>query len=556
MGTRRYSRYEEPGFQPFYCGNPVTGATDKKVVNAAVATYAETRRDIISISANVDSIVPVEYLREDYIGEHFIAIPIRNRIIFGKRGGGDKFTVWLRYELTSDGSGANKCYMNVWFGSQYKKIALTQTSPTWAYALVELGDLFQPDLVREANIYFTTDGTNTVKVHAVCVYQHEDFSTPAWVDISGANCKLGTEDWPHSAYSMKLMTDAVKSVRGKRTIRSNIFNHWYRNYVKTGSSYGGSNDDLGRYVFVKRRGVSQMILHCCCQSNDGSNAFTLRAEITSTANPIAAQTLNYTGTTDPMWDSFTFTFTGTDVGAEVECELLLDAKDNSHGMTMYVPGVCLVEKHLGSAVSHVVPDTNNALAGTIQGASEWDNLKDSMVHLWEHGGVAIALADWRFGEEAHSYDDRLLLNKDALDKSHHGGGSGDGTVAVRAICFPSTGSSRYHLTMGFLTTSGETETKTIEFQLSDSMTNGTYDEIGPGSDRNIDFLEANEDDLRVIACDFDINSADWETPPGELGPADVPLQLWMAAFSTGVAEYVKPKWLTIEEIALNEGEFP
>ncbi len=555
MSTRRYRPYSAPQFAPFQNGSWVRGPDDSKPVNAAIVSYAETRRNVLAITANTGSVVPL--VHHDYENEEdnfvsFTSIPIDKRVLFNAQATDNKLKVFIRYHLNVDGIGANKCYMRAYLGASHAEVELTSAAATgaWAEATIDFEDR---DVEHgQLHIHFRTDGANTVNIWTISHFQPGDSGAPAWVDISGANCKLGTEDWPHSAMSMKLLTDAVKAVRGNRTVKSNAFNHWYRDYAKTGNAYK-NNDELGRYKFVKREGVSQMILHCCMHSDDENNDFTLRAEIVCPGNAIAAQTLDYSAGADPMWDSFTFTFTGDDVAAEVECELLLDAKDNGYGMTMYLPGRCLVEKHLDAAVAHTVPDTDNTRSGTVQGVSEWDNKKNTLVNLWKGGGMAIALSDWCFGLGVLGYSERLLLDAAAADKSDHGS---SGSIAARAICFPSTGSSRLRLSMGYITTAGEAQTKTIEFQLSDSMVDATYDEIGPGPDRAIEFLEANEENIRVASCEFDIASADWETPPGELGPADVPLQLWMFAYTTNPAEYVKPVWLTIEEITLGEGEFP
>ena len=108
--------------------------------------------------------------------------------------------------------------------------------------------------------------------------------------------------------------------------------------------------------------------------------------------------------------------------------------------------------------------------------------------------------------------------------------------------------------MGYESSTGSTYKKYIMFQASDSLTAGTYDSAGPLTSTNkwLEFTDALTGE-KVVQFDLDITAGDWETPSTVLGPADVPMQLWVFGWSGNGAEYVKPKWVTISEVTLESG---
>jgi hypothetical protein len=256
-----------------------------------------------------------------------------------------------------------------------------------------------------------------------------------------------------------------------------------------------------------------------------------------------------------MWDSVEFTFTGVDITNEVECGLLVDAKDNSHSMNIYICGVCITEEHLASSsITHIVPDVPDVRAGTVVEAQQWDDVRDTMVHLWERGGVNIAMQDWRPGSYLFYPE---ATSRDKTDYGPGGVGNPDTSVVARAICFPSTNASRIRLAMGFHTTSGSSYTKKIEMQLSDSMTDGTYDERGPNGDNPLHFDSDYSETVVTVGCLLEVTAADEETPASALDhTTDTPYQAWIFAWTENSTEYILPDWITIEEVALAYSEFP
>ena len=546
MGTRDYNDYQAPSGDSYRNGSIVAARVDKYLANAVISTYAETRRNVIAYTANTSGIVILPSIDTDTWHEQ-VNIPIGDRIVQGT-----SLRVYMRYQLSS---------------------ALVANTARWQVELTGIGASTINGLVSTAVVYaasqtitipgdavigdntrliirMRTDAVNTMTIHSINAWQtgvHGD----TWTDIEDALCKIGDDDWSYNALAMKILREDALSVRSNRTVKSNVYCHWYRKYHKNGA-YGASDNDLGSYLFVKRAGIDTVWVNFLVQTDDVANATTVKITVGDSVEGTATQAV--TGTAGaPFWYSKAFTFAGVMLTRDSTVELSIDADDAAFTIETYIPGICVTERPLAAAaVAHTVPDKLNMGSGSDIHASELDNMRTTCDHLYRRGGAAIAMADYRFGSPDVSYDERLCLDKSGIDKTHYGYTAN--TVACRALAYPSTSSVRWRVRMGYESSTGSTYKKYIMFQASDSLTALTYDSAGPQTSTNkwIEFTDALTGE-KVVQFDLDITAGDWETPSAVLGPADVPMQLWVFGWSGNAAEYVKPKWITISEVTLESG---
>ena len=539
MGTRIFNvNYADPSVALHYNGSAASGGADVPLTNAAVATYAQTRRNVLAITLNSAPTTALTISQDDEWVEQ-VRVPIAGRVTLP-----GKLKVLIYGKTSADGSGANQVFARCTVGGAQGFIDGFTTSDAWQSTTLTLADSDVSYMTGggELIIDLRTYGANQTSIKTICAYQPADSTAPAWVDLAGT--EVGNDDEPDSALRLRTQRNTIVAVRGNRTRRANVFNHWYGGGRKFSAGYGAANDDLGRYQFVKREGVDNLHVHMCCWGT--TTSLTLRAEIAGTTHSDAATTTAFTVQADPMWKTISFAMSSTDITTEQEIELLLDSSTDEAVMC----GVCVIEEHISStAVTHTVPDVTEVQAGDTIHASEHAEIADTMDHLWRRG-QSIALSDWRFNTAAL---ETMYCNQTTRDKTDYGNTS---SVIARAIVFPSTASKRMFIRVGYKTTTGDSYNKQIEFQLSDSMTDATADETGPGVDSGIIFGNARDDNLYVEAALMDITAGDYETPAGALAETDVPYQVWVFGWTENASEYIIPEWVTIEEVDLAFGEFP
>jgi hypothetical protein len=325
-------------------------------------------------------------------------------------------------------------------------------------------------------------------------------------------------------------------------MRANVFNHWYYPYYKSGS-YAADNRGLGAYRIVKRKGQAEVKLRVLACKGIGDDDWTLRAEIGG-----LDRTTTVSATTPTYYD-LDWSLGAEDTADECEWELKIDGDVGEGSAVMYAPGICLLEEP-AAAITHAIPNNDNTLSGRAIIASEWDAIRTSQMHLWERGGCQILCSDWRV--EPDTGTDLLVGYQTDFVKDDFGSYS---SVIARAIMFPSTSSKRLRVRLGFMTTAGTDYVKRIVFQLSDSTTFATCDDTWPlyedFTEGAYPFTTAHTSAIRVVGCELDIPSGDWEAYS-----AAQPLQLWAMMRTDNVEEYILPQWISAEEIPLTRTEFP
>jgi len=555
MGTRKFfDKYYETSDNSIKTGSAVSAAYDTLLTSNSCWNYSRCRRNVLCYTLNVsgNSIALPGPATDEW--EEWFSIPIADRVVAP-----GKLYVWFLYEGTSE-QAANNVLFDVQVGTARGQNSGTNNgNKAWIKVELDLtADVFSGYTKYDRlTVRLKTLGTNTVTIYSVSAYQPCDDTQPDITDTRGANPYIGVDDYPDDVFAMKILSDNVKAVRGYKVPRSNVFNHWYREYHKTAAAYGGADDDLGNYKFVKRADVSEVQLHVLALKS-GANNPTLRAEITGTTNAIAAQTsaVNHAsldaGGGASNWITLTFTFTGADVTSEVECGLIIDGKDDPAGTaTILVCGLYLVETEPSTSITHTVPNTTNTPGGSIINSSWANNVRDTCEHLWYYGGRAICLADWRF---TPATDQVFAATTAVFAKEGYGQTA---TVIGRAILYSSKNSERLRCRLGCYTSSGTTQTKGINIQTSEHNTDHS-DQIDadPHYDDNTnnDYQSTAEfTDERIFECDLDIRDADQEE---HYDGVNEPPQVWFQAATTDPSEYVLPTFVSCEEVRLSETEFP
>jgi hypothetical protein len=426
----------------------------------------------------------------------------------------------------------------------------------------------------ELIIRFRTGGANGLAILCVCVYQDSDSGAATWVDLDAANQVLGDADYSNDAHAMKLLRDGITAVRGDRTPRNNIYCHWYRGYKKTNQAYNAytgtteatwpaaANGDLGVYRFIKREGVTAIDVKLLARDLNGPTPVKVMLYDWNGGTPNLISNQNANINSGPLtWVTFSFTVGGgTLASAETEYLLHIDADPTGVIESAWVPYVSVVAVP-GGAVAHTVPDVDENLAGKPLIASEWDNVRTTLTHLWERGGVDIMISDWRWQEYDGALDQAFVGDGStgANDPNKIGDGAGrdGGNLAVplcRCLLFPSTSSTALRVRIGYKGNTGTTYDKFINTQISDNTAVfTTWDSVDE---------KVNTAGEEVVSQDIDgvyataehileIPSADWESV------ATLP-NVWCFMWSddTTYAEYLSPLWVSIEEMTLIPDDFP
>jgi len=328
-----------------------------------------------------------------------------------------------------------------------------------------------------------------------------------------------------------------------------VYSHWFFLWGTDSTSFA----EVGRYKVAKRRNTATVRIGVLYQT-----AAAGACEIKTTLGG-KAQTTACAAATTAAWKWLTdYIYLRTAIMAESEAELLIEARDSS-GAAVYVAvqGVLVIED--ATAYACTVPDTADTLPRKVIKSSTGANMKTTLHHLGNVGGAQqIMCADWRWTELING-SGAMNCTDTAFDKADHAGGS---SVIAKIPLYPSTGSVRLMVRLGYQTSEGLLYAKQIEFQVTDDLaTLGTYDDIGPvkGSGPYV-FLNPVTDgndvghpelgQLAEVACEMDIPSAHWDDD----GAA--PLWVVVMAITDNATEYVIPRYLEIHEIALAEDEFP
>lgn len=547
MSTRIFYPYAEPSLNELKMRSGVPpwawGPYDQKLVNAIVSNYAQTRRMQLCMPHNTQGVhtFSSEYQLQRWMP--WFRIPLGRRII--RMGQAKKLRFDLYCKTDSEASGHNVDVRAQLDNGDGDEVTVLTTS--WGYKTIEI-DLTK---VQESNEWLSlmlrAQSGNVFSCKSISGFQEQTSATPAWISLNATNQVIGDDDYPDSVMLMRLIRNATVAVREQKTVRSNVLTHWFYPSYKQGSDYSGTYDDLGRYRFAKRAGMSEVKVHCLACKSVGDPDWTLRVDLEGVT--VAAQEDTVDQTT-PTWYTFTFTLTGSDITDEVISEVLFDGKEGTAATYQHLPYFIVLESP-GSSLVHVVPDVVEVPAGSSIISDQFDAMRTTLHHLFTRGGAAICCADYRVGTDAGDY---LYCNATSPGKANIGGSS-TSTVA-RGIVFPSTSSKRIRLSMGYETNSGSSYTKHINMQISDDLDFDTWDDTDP---RYEDFTHGayqfteEKDTEDVISCDLDIPSGDWEThEPG----GGQPLQFWISAWTDNSGEYVVPKWVAVQEVELDQEEFP
>jgi hypothetical protein len=451
--------------------------------------------------------------------------------------------------------------------------------------------------------------SNTFTVYGVCAYQVADTSEPTHVSLNAVGNVIGADDRPMSQAVAKLLQDEVNCQRGYRLPRSNVVSHHYGCcYVYPGATYPTAANTLGEYKLVKRAGCSAMYAYSLI--NGGVIPFDLKYTLSSTVEGnISITTLTGAAGNMGYWVGGKFTFSTANYPLEKELTLKLCSKLTTivSGALSIVRGVCVTEKPpSASSVAHTVPDVSQYTMGEYLLSSQVENERTTLTHLWQHQ-PAIALSDWRSTTTGTLGQNYMSCNTAAFSKAHPtnaacvAAGPQVGSIIARALVFPSYGCSRIRITLGFQTYLGvnapeenSSVKKYIEFQYSDSTVNATATWLGPCSYTNTSgvvqstyfegycnvgsWLHSSQDGrsfrgskwveysrntyavtaLALRAETSMVSSARWLSPSSTITGASAvnPLQIWVASWSASTADYIMPKYVSIEEMPLTEDEFP
>lgn len=561
MGTRDWRYYREPGLDGIKLGRFASSGYSRNLARACCANYAQTRRNVLAFTTNVDSndIVPSPYGVGHW--NRWLRIPIGQRII---RPGILKVHIFAGG--FSSEAAANNVHCQVKVGQDYTQgtMTLSAADPVWSTFTVTMTPAYEGP--ADLEISFRTVGSNPFDVYAVSAYQIGDTNAPDITDVSSGY--LGVADYPDDVFAMKLLRDQVAAVRGWKTVRANVFNHWYQSGIRANVAYSANEDAIGHYKFVKRRDITAIKLHFLA-GKDGSDTAKIQTKITGLAGaPTEGATQETTITTGlaaaPGWYTVTWTLHADDQGVEKECALLFDAKD-SGANNVCLAGFSLVEASPSSSHAHTVPDALDCDPSDSIEAAHHEEIWDTCHHLWYYGGRQILASDWLHHKYySGEYSSTLLCTATSFDKRSWYGWGVYPSVIARALLYSSTASQRLRVMMGYHTSTGSTYTKTIHICTTETIDNAhcTHIEGNPsfeGDDDNDHFIVQPVDGLdgrpssATEACYLDIRSADQEE---HYDGVNEPPQVCIQAITGNIAEHIIPDWITVEEVELEESEFP
>lgn len=541
MTTIRYSDYREPALGDLAPGTWAAGGSDRQLFNAAVWCFAHARRNLMCMHPNADG-WPGLIVGTPGTGDWvpwIEPVDISGRIV---RPGKLKVNLWCAIVNALDTNAVEVRVICGGVSDYFELRGAGDTTLHWESVELDLTGREALDIFR-IDYRVRYGGLQSMQLYSCEAYQPEDDSIASlsWIDLSPANAHLATTDYPDGGLLNYILRNNLMIVRGSRVPKSNVYSHWLSVMEKTGS-YGANNDDLGRYKIIKRRGITEMKVHLLID-DDGTD-WILRVSLGG-----ALTGGGITGGAGLQW--VTLTYSGL-ASAETEYELLIDADDDGNGTRMSIPGVYVIESS-GSSVSYTVPDPGGVGSRSGIRASQYVNLRDTLDHLWKEGGRNIVLGDWRV-RDGTSYDVHACqaLGYTKTDYQHQGANS---SVIARALAFSSEGSTRIKVRCGWVHdgTHDPTTAQGLLMQLSDSLTTGTWIDVDPRYDgQRIIAHNIWHEHGTVDACELEIDSDDWEDETVSPEPA----QVWIQAATDDAGEYLKPLWVSIEELPLMPPEFP
>lgn len=408
-------------------------------------------------------------------------------------------------------------------------------------------------------------GSNLIDIMCYGYHTLADTNYADFVDLSGATCKVGVADQPHSVLQSHRLVENALAVQHRRGAGW-MGCHWFGPYSKDSASYGtdpANNAALGWYKLVKPAGVDTVYVDLCIDIAAGAT-YTLRTELGSTVEGSQESAGLTTGAGgDALWMSHKYTFAGADITNELEIELLIDGKRTAgKSGGIQIPGVHLRPKYLSeAAIGHALPLISDCFPGrNISATKIQDRERDTLQHLWKRGGFTRLMADWRW--TATAKDGTMQPSSANPDKGDHGIYA---STVARGIVWPSYGVTRLAVRTLFRVryadfSAGDAR---IWVVLSDSMTEETNDDdgplpAGPWEFNPGQFLPEDIYDgwvFPMVTTVLDIGSGDWDTPDGTLTRAGtVPLQFWVFMTSAGASEFFDPIWVEAHEIGLLDSE--
>lgn len=542
MATRKWTRYSLPGASSFFNARPVSIAKDTALVNAVVANYAEARRNSLCLPFNTPYVQTVAI--DAQVGWQLLfRLPIGDRILPG-------FWLdnWMYCHVQTAGE-TNQVFLSYTIGDSTAYSTVDSNSDSW----IETRNEIYPQTMgaKWLEVRAKTFGANILYVKGISGYQ--DSETPAtWTDLSGAQCKVGDDDFACDALQYKLLRDNTDYVRKAKLPRGQVYSHWFFLWGTGSTSFA----EVGRYKVAKRRNTATVRIGVLYQTA-AAGACEIKTTLGGTA-----QTTACAAATTAAWKWLTdYTYLGAAILAESEAELLIEARDSSGAaVEVHVIDVLVTEDAIAVRIACTVPDTVDTLPRKVIKSSTADNMRTTLHHLGSSGGGAqqIMCADHRWTEIVNG-SGAMNCTDTAFDKADHAGGS---SVVAKIPLYPSTGSVRLMVRLGYQTSEGMLYAKQIEFQVTDDLaTLGTYDDIGPvkGSGPYV-FLNPVTDgndvghpelgQLAEVACEMDIPAAHWDDDKA------APLWVVVMAITGNAVEYVIPRYLEVHEIALTEDEFP
>lgn len=532
MGTRKYKRYEKPYSAAQLVAQNVRVGKESQMVNACIDNYAKCRRNNLA------------RLYNDYPSSAAIPSIDRGppRLVIGPITIGHRIRPFgtVKFWICGYHGVGGDITLNVTIGKLTSTISVTGdwTAPAaWYSATFTVGenDITPSDTLTVTASCAVAATLSSFTYLGASMYQL-GAASGTWIDLTSAQCRIGTADFAHDAYTLKVLTGQIERVRQYKVASGNIYNYW-RDYCEKIGAFSATSDYLGRYKIVKRRGVSTLRV-LVLQTSTGAGNWTIRSTIGAVAqdNVVAGTsgTLTHTALTD-------HTYAGADITSELELEFKLDADDTSTTAgTMGIYGVSIVEI-LGVTVVHTVPtlDDINHKKGIL--ASTYNNIRNTCASIYADNGRQIAMSDWRTASPpSHSF----TCIATAESKTTYGGHV---AVVARALAYFSTASARLRVRMGFHTTAGSSYWKYIKFVIAQTAV-AAEEDVGPGVGQTFQFKDAITSGIYVIEDELAI--------PSDHLNSTADTWVWVLAWTEDANEYIIPDWVTVEEVPLAQSEFP
>lgn len=544
MSTRRWTTYNDIGYQAFYGGRPVTHNKDASLVNCIVANYAEARRNVVALPINIGvTATGAELTGENQGWSEYISIPIGGLL---RTLGGSMLPVVVNlYCSTVSEDVDNTVIIEASIGNN--KGTTTVASPTFAWKTI---NITMSEIVPESArlvVRYKTLGANVVYVYGISVYQSS--ATPsAWVDLNTSY--FGADEYPCSSAVYNHIRNQNDYIRRALIPSSNIMHHWFGVWATISSSYV----TLGRYKIVKRRGVSTQKIGVLYSNPSGATG---QVRIRTTINSVSQET-TLSGVSAPTWAWLTDqTYSGDDITDEIETEFVLEGKDHSGtsgGVSIH--DVVIIDD-ADSSVSHTVPDPEDAKPRSTIKANTIENIRTTNAHLEAVGARQICMQDYRW-TEITTGSGAMVCSDTSFNKMDVSAGS---SVICRVLAYPSYGSKRFVVNFGYSISAGDSYRKLFVAYVTDNLTDiDTYDSCGPGieydtgtgdPDGAVLLRNTNSDEQNAfLSFTLDIPSEHWDDH------GDYPLYVILMFATEDSSETISPKYVTIHEAPLDADEFP